>query len=247
MSMPRDFSSPVRVRGERGEAAVLRYNEPRPDLAVARQRSVLIDPGQFGLAGLRVQVERLLAHNCGREQTAMVVRLGPEVVPVLIKLSRSRSSPGGPPRVGAVTALGYFPNAEVVDHLRALLDDPEEDAGLRAQALVALGRIGAPSCVARLREALRGERSATMRRLAARALALSRSIDAADALTRSVADDPDPHVRLQAHAALRALEKFHGVRLVRGRAPAVPGRGKRVRRRRPPGGGRVGRRDGGRR
>lgn len=244
--MPKGFASSVRARGEHGEAAVLRYNEPRPDLVVARRRSVLVDAGRLGVAGLRVQVERLLAHNCGRERTAMVVRLGPQVVPVLVKLARSRSWPGGPPRVGAVTALGYFRDVFAADFLGELLDDPTEDLGVRAQALIGLGRIGSPSCVARLRTALRQERVPAMRRLAARALALSRSLDAVDALVESAERDRDRGVRAQAYASLRALAKLHRLPRVGVRAPAAPSVAGRPRPHRPAGAPRGARRKAGR-
>jgi HEAT repeat protein len=227
--MRKDFALHVRVRGENGEAAVLRYNEPRPDLTVRARRSVLVDPRRLGAAGLRLQVEALLARGCGLEQTARVVRLGPEVVPVLIKLARSRTSPGGPQRAGAVTALGHFPHAIVVDYLIEVLADTTEEARVRAQALIALGRIGSPACVARLRVALRQERDPAIRRLAAKALALSRSLEALDDLTEVARRDRNRGVRAQAYASLRTLAKIHRVPVVRVAAPAQSAGGRRVR------------------
>ncbi len=227
----------IQVRDEKGKLVKLRYNEPRPDLESPKPASRLVSVEKLGLVGLRIQAEWLLDQSCGEDHTAKVVALGPQVAGVLIKIAGTKESCDCScvRRSGAVRALGYFPHAETVDFLNGILTDNSEDLGIRAQAAISLGRIGSPSCVARLMVVLKTDGSAAMRRSAAKALGLSRSVETLGALEQAVARDRDPTVKYQAYTSLLHIERLHGQKMTRVKPPPVPKRGK-PERRPPPGG-----------
>lgn len=225
----------IKVRDEKGESTELRYNEPRPDLDVRKIPSNFVASEKLGIAGLRLQVEHFLEKSCGEDHTAKVVALGPKIAPVLIKIASSKEicDCWCGRRSGAVRVLGYFPQAEVADFLKGVLSDSSEELSMRAQAAISIGRIGSPSCLARLQEVLRKDKNIAIRRAAAKALGLSRSLEAINALGQAVESDNDPTVKAQAYASLRGIEKLHGQKLSSVKAPPVPKRGKLVRKETP--------------
>ncbi len=225
----------IKVRDAQGELTTLRYNEPRPDLEVRKIPSNFVASEKLGLAGLRLQAEHFLEQSCGEDHTAKVVALGPKIAPVLIKIAGSKEICDCRclRRSGAVRALGYLPQAEVADFLKGILSDISEELSVRAQAAISIGRIGSPSCLAQLQEVLRKDKNIAIRRAAAKALGLSRSLEAINALGQAVESDNDPTVKAQAYAALRAIEKLHGQKLSSVKAPPVPKRGKPARKETP--------------
>jgi HEAT repeats len=228
-----DFSSSeIRTRAADGTAVVLRANEPRPDLTVAPLPTRLLDPGGLGMAGLRLQVEAVLDRGCGEEALPRLMRLGPDVATILLKIAAVANEDYGcrcGRRLGAIAALGRFPRADSADLLRRLVADRAEDVAVRAGAAISLGRAGSVSAVAELGRILRADPDPVMRRAAARGLAHTRSLDALGALEAAAAGDRDARVKLQAYAALRGLEKLHGRRLSAVKAPPPPKRSAPVR------------------
>ena len=225
----------IELRDADGKLVELRYNEPRPDLEVRKISSRLVATDALGVAGLRLRVEQLLDQSCGKDHTASVVALGPAIAPVLIKIAGAKApcDCGCVRRGGALRVLGYFPQAEVADFLKRIVSDESEEIGVRAEAAIATGRIGSPSCVAHLQEVLRKDKSIALRRAAARGLGLSRSLEAISALAQAVEKDKAPAIKAQAYASLRAIEKLHGQRLSLVKAPPVPKGGKPERKKAP--------------
>lgn len=224
------FNKPdtIKVRDAKGGFTELRYNEPRPDMDVRQIPSRLVATEKLGVAGLRLRAEEILEQSCGKDHTAKVVALGPEVAPVLIKMARTKEPCNCVcmRQSGALRALGYFPQAEVADFLKGVVSDDAEEINLRAQAAISLGRIGSPSCVAYLQEVLRKDKSITLRRIAAKALGISKSLEAISALTQAVEKDKEPAIKAQAYASLRVIEKSHGQKLSSVKPPPVPKGGK---------------------
>lgn len=231
------FNKPdnIKVRDRKGEFTVLRYNEPRPDMDVRKIESRLVATEKLGVAGLRLQAEQILDQSCGRDHTAKVVALGPEVAPVLIKMARSKEpcNCACVRQSGALRALGYFAQADVADFLKGVVSDQSEEIQLRAQAAISLGRIGSSSCVAHLQQVLQKDKSITLRRVAAKALGLSKSLEAISALTQAVEKDKAPAIKAQAYASLRFIEKSHGQKLSLVKPPPVPKGGKPQRKKAP--------------
>jgi hypothetical protein len=197
-----------RVRDNEGKTITLKWNEPRPDLAVRAIASLRVTRAGLGLAGVRLEAEEILQSGCGERQVInRLRRLGSEVAGVLVKIAASGAacSCGAACAQAAIGALGYFPTAAAADCLRRIADDARADLGARAKALTALGQIGAPSGVDYLRRVLTHGRDPELRRAAARGLGHSGSVDAIEALTTAVEKDSNLLVQQMAYGALQAV------------------------------------------
>jgi hypothetical protein len=202
------FQARPRVRDRDGESVTLKWNEPRPDLAVKAIASVQVARRGLGLAGVRLEAETILQSGCGeRDVIERLRRLGPEVAGVLVKIAASGAecSCGGACADSAIGALGFFPTAESFDCLIRIADDARADPGARAKSVAALGRIGTPSCVDYLLGVLTGARDPDLRRAAARGLGYSRSATALERLMIVVKKDRNLLVRQMAYGAVQAI------------------------------------------
>jgi HEAT repeat protein len=104
---------------------------------------------------------------------------------------------------------------------------------VRAQAILALGRIGSDAAVDFLASVLRAYKSPSVRSAAANGLGMSGNLRAVPVLAEALEADSDPSVRRRAHAEIMALEKLHGVKLADIKnPPAIPPVQKPVRNRR---------------
>jgi hypothetical protein len=201
-----------RVRDHEGKPVMLKWNEPRPDLAIKVITSLRVARGGLGLARVRLEVEDILQSGCGRRRIIeRLQRLGPAVADVLVKIASSDAdcSCGGACAGAAIDALGYFPTAAAADCLRRIAFDPQADVGVRATALTALGRIGTPSGVEALRRVLSEARDADLRLAAARGLAYGRSAAALEVLTTAAERDANTRVRRIAHDAAKGIAEFN--------------------------------------
>ena len=193
-----------RVRGEDGKRISLKWNEPRPDMAVRPIASVRVARANLGLAGVRLGAEEILRSGCGeREIVNRLQRLGSSVADVLVKLATSRTTCNCGPSCteSAIAALAYFPTAAAADCLQRIASDARADVAARVTALTAMGQIGAPSGIEYLLSVLTAARDPAMRRAAARGLGRSSSPTALGALSIAAEKDSNPLVRQMAHAA----------------------------------------------
>ncbi|SRR5712692_1061152 len=196
----------VRVRGPKGEYVVLSANEPPPRPAPAPRESRLVDRGRFGIAGLRLEIEELLDHNCGAEEYDRLISMGSQAADVLLKIAASTEdcAPYCHRRPAAIAALGYFNQPAVAKFLAAVAADRAASVGDRAKAAISLGRIASPEAVRTLGE-LATDRDAALRRTAAKALGWAGGIEAVAHVERALRKEKDPRVRLQQAQALRLL------------------------------------------
>jgi hypothetical protein len=207
-----------------GQRRTIKWNEPHHE--VLRRTSVLSDSETLGLAGLRLQAEAILARTCGPEEVDALVEIGPRVGPILVKMARKRDDclPYCQMRAGAIAALGHLRFADAVDPLGTLVSDRRENVAIRAQAALAIGRIGSDVVVNLLGRVLLTDRDAAVRRSAAKGLGESGNLVGVAALERAMAEDEDVGVRRQAGASMSALEKLHNAKLTDVGTPPPPRR-----------------------
>jgi len=219
----------IEAADDRGRRATLKWTEPRPEVPERPSEFLEIEPR--GLAALRLQVEAVLDRSCGPDEVTSLERLGPEVGPVLIKILRRRDDgvPYCQRRAGAIAAVGHLGIGLALEPLRAILTDRREDRALRAQATLAVGRIGTDEAVDILSGIVATDRDPTVRRTAAKGLAESGNLRSVPALIRAMADDDDAGVRRQAATAVATLDRLHQTNLSDVKVPAVPRRRRPVR------------------
>lgn len=200
----------------------------RPPEEVPGPPSRLVSGEGLELAGLRLQVEEALRTSCGENRFAQLVHLGPETATILIKIARAKQECECccNLRSAAIAALGGVKHSAAPDTLISIIDDFDEDAGVRAQAAISAGRLGTPSCVARLQSALESDQSSTVRQAAATGLGESGSLEALRTLEKAIENDKDAGVKWLAYASLRALEKRYRQKLSKVKSPVLPKRGK---------------------
>jgi hypothetical protein len=179
---------------------------------------------RLGLAGLRLDIEELLRSSCGPEIEAKILAMGERAGPVLVKIANAKSCCEccGGVRSGAIALLSQTAHPDAVPTLLGILGDESEEASVRCQAMLSLGRTGSKSGIGRLLEILRTAADPLLRQAAARSLGESCLLEALPGLELAARTDRDSKVRWRAYAAVRGLEKFHGTQLARLKAPPFP-------------------------
>jgi len=217
---PEDFSAAeIGAVGEDGKRRTMKWNEPRPSLPSRPSRTV--DPERFGLAGVRLQAEAILATTCGPDELDALTELGPEVRQVLVKMAvwPDDCDPYCQRRAAAISAIGELGVYEAVEPLRTMAADPNETEAVRTQAILALGRIGSDAAIDFLTHVVQTYKDPSVRSAAVKGLGMSGNLRAVAPLVQALEEDADSDVRRRAHAEIGALEKRHGVKLADVKAP----------------------------
>jgi hypothetical protein len=109
-----------------------------------------------------------------------------------------------PPTPATVRAASAQPGQADINHHLQMLADADEH--VRSESVMQLGRLKATQAVDPLAATLAGDRSATVREAAARALGLIGSPSALPALQRAAQVDSDRDVRRSAQFALEVIQ-----------------------------------------
>jgi hypothetical protein len=206
----------IEVKDRDGKVAILKYNEPRPDLDIKPISPQLVDlrTDGLGLASLRVRIETLLDHSCGERRADRIKDMGDQAdqaASILVKIiERGKScSTCADRRAKAVFALGYFSNAEAVSCLTQLAENKSESLHIRVKAINALGYIGSDSSIEILSRLIKNSKSEAIQRSIVYALGASRSVKAIPVMEGLINKIKAPLIKRQVYASISHLEKFH--------------------------------------
>ncbi len=144
-----------------------------------------------------------------------VVALGPDAVPLLVRLLRQDAPPAIAPdlpqdklslltRTRVMRALGALRDARAFEPLAARLRDPAPQ--VRAGAAEAIGEIGGGGALDHLVPLLRDD-DEFVRETTARALGRLKKAGALGALREAAAAEAKPHVRRAMEEAIRGIEQ----------------------------------------
>lgn len=129
------------------------------------------------------------------------VRLGPEVVPIVIAISKDADAPTFR-RVRALTVLGHFATADALARL-ATVASADASPSMQRTAVLALAK-AAPDAAMPIIAAALGSPDPFLRQTAAKALGSIGTPEAAAQLRGLLARETDAAVRAQARHELRA-------------------------------------------